>query len=230
MKSFLKKFFDSFIWLMALIFVIDIVTKWCVFNYFKNLLGIDGITAGCGVYFSNTIPALPGFLHIGCTLNKGAAWSLGTTDSYDGVNPLLIVISVVLSAAFIFYYVKEYKKLRTPIKIALALMIAGAVGNMIDRIFYSPEYLHAYEGQPGGVVDFIDFFKGSALYNVWHFIFNIADCGVVIGVFMLIISIIIEDIQESRKEKKAAGPVDNTKVLSASEKLKLEEQEKNRVE
>lgn len=191
MKSFLKKFFDSFIWLMVLIFVIDIVTKWSVFNYFKGTIGVDGIVAGFGVARENTIPALPGFLHIGCTLNKGAAWSLGTTDSYDGVNPLLIVISVVLSAAFIFYYVKEYKKLRTPIKIALALMIAGAVGNMIDRIFYRTS-ITGFKG----VIDWIY----VAFMNFPTF--NIADSALVIGIILLLVVFIIDEIKEAIEKGK----------------------------
>lgn len=210
MKSFLKKFFDSYVWLMVLVFVIDIVTKWCVFNYFKETIGIQGIIDGFGVNQNNTIPALPGFLHIGCTLNQGAAWSIGTTDAYDGVNPLLIVISVVLSAALIFYYIKEFKKLKTPIKVSLALMISGAVGNMIDRIFYR-ESITGFKG----VIDwiYVAFMKFPT--------FNIADSALVIGIAILFVYFIIEEIKEAI-EKGKRGEYDK------SPKELREENERNK--
>jgi len=99
---------------------------------------------------------------------------------------------------------------------------------MIDRIFYTPEYLHCYSGEPAGVVDFIDFFNGSALYSLWHYIFNIADSGVVVGVFMLMAWIIIDEVKEIKAKKAKENKEDTSKVLSKSEKEKLDNIEKNK--
>ena len=140
------------------------------------------------------------FLSITYTINRHAAFGLGPEN--PTVSKVLYISVAIIAAILIsVYYAKSYKKLPGYVKAALMIIIAGALGNMIDRIFYSPEYLHAINGQPAGVVDFIDFFKGSKLHDLWHYIFNIADCGVVIGVFMLFIYFIIDEIQTSKKEK-----------------------------
>ena len=94
---------------------------------------------------------------------------------------------------------------------ATMMIIAGAVGNVIDRIFYTPEFLG---NSVNGVVDWIDF------YGVWKFNFNIADSSVVVAAFMLLIYMCITDFIEYREKKKLEPKEDNTKVLSETEKEK----------
>ncbi|MCQ2087326.1 MAG: signal peptidase II [Bacilli bacterium] len=212
--NFLKWFFHSYIWVGILLLIVDIISKNIIAN---NMNEGDSITL------------IPGFLSITYTINRHAAFGIGP-DNPMVSKILYIVIAAVATVGISIYFAKNQKKIPGYMKAALMIIVAGAIGNMIDRIFYSPEYLHAIAGQPGGVVDFIDFFNGSKLHNLWHYIFNIADCGVVIGAFMLAAYLIIDEVKESRKEKAKKGPVDNTKVLSESEKKKLEEQEKNRAE
>ena len=106
------------------------------------------------------------------------------------------------------------------------LIIAGALGNVIDRLFYSAAYLNA-DGATG-VVDWIDF------YGVWKFNFNIADSAVVVGAFMLIIYMIVDEIIAYSKKRKALKEVEvkevkQEKVLSKTEREKqqLLEESKN---
>ena len=212
--KFLKWFFHSYIWIGILLLIVDIISKNIIVN---NMEEGDSVTL------------IPKFLSISYTINRQAAFGIGP-DNPTVAKSLYCCIAIIATIAICFYFAKAQKKLPGYAKAALMIIVAGALGNMIDRICYSPEYLHALPGQPGGVVDFIDFFQGSALHNVWHFIFNIADCGVVIGVFMLIAYMIIDEVKEAKKAKKEATPVDNTRVLSETEKKKLEEQEKNKVE
>ena len=89
------------------------------------------------------------------------------------------------------------------------MVITGAIGNMIDRIFYGPEY---------AVVDWIDF------YWFWGFNFNIADCCVVIAAFMLLIYIIVEEVKEYKNKPKVK--VVQEKQLSKTEKELLEAKQK----
>ena len=90
-------------------------------------------------------------------------------------------------------------------------IITGAIGNMIDRIFYGPEY---------AVVDWIDF------YWFWEFRFNIADSCIVVAAFMLIIYIIVcevKDLLERRKTEQA-----EVKQLSKTEQERLEQEQKDK--
>ena len=212
--KFLKWFFHSYIWIGLLVLIVDIITK----NVVANTM-VEG----------DSVTLIPGFLSFTYTINRKAAFGLGP-DNATASKILYISIAAVASIGICFYFAKNEKKLSGFVKAAMMLILSGALGNMIDRIFYSPEYLHAYAGQPGGVVDFIDFFKGSALHDIWHYIFNIADCGVVIGVFMLLISIALSEFSLHVGKKEVEVIEDNEKVLSTSEKKRLEEQEKNKVE
>ena len=72
---------------------------------------------------------------------------------------------------------------------SLILVVTGAIGNMIDRIFYaSTNYC---------VVDWIDF------YWFWSYNFNIADCCIVIAAFMMIIYIIVLEVKEMIERRNA---------------------------
>ena len=73
------------------------------------------------------------------------------------------------------------------------LIVAGAIGNLIDRIFYTASYLG---GSHAGVVDFIDF------CGIWDAVFNIADCCVVIAACMFIVYTIVEMVKDYIKENK----------------------------
>jgi len=212
----LKWFFHSYIWVGVVLLILDIISKNIICNLMEE---------------GDSVVLIPKFLSITYTINRHAAFGLGPENPTIS-KILYISVAVIASIGIPIYYKKNYEKFPGYVKAALMIIVAGALGNMIDRIFYSAEYLHAIEGEPGGVVDFIDFFNGSALHKLWHYIFNVADCGVVIGVFMLVVYYIIEDIKESKEAKKNKPAVEesNEKVLSASEKKKLKEQEQNKVQ
>lgn len=193
----LIKFYFSFAWLAILIFVIDIATKWIV----KNGL----------VYENNSITLIPNFLSITLVYNNGASFGMGSSGDV-GWKILWLVISVVMSAAILIYFIKKYKTLKTWTKVALMLMLAGAIGNLIDRAFY-------WEAITGfsGVIDWISF-------SFFPPIFNIADSALVIGVIILLIILIVDSIKEV-KEKDKRGEYD-LKPLDYEKKMK-EENEKN---
>lgn len=197
----LKWFYQSFIWLAALLLAIDIITK--------QVIMASGMTA----------PALIadwGFVHISYVLNPNAAFGFGASDPNVSRTIYLIVASII-SAALIFYLIWKRKETKLLVRAALVMVVTGAIGNMIDRIFYGP--LQGESGLFSGmVVDWIDF------YWFWGYNFNIADSCIVVAAFMLIIYVIVSEVKDYQqrnktKVKQVGAP---KKVLSKSEQEKLE--------
>ena len=159
-KTYLKTFFFSWTWLLIPLLLLDQGTKMWAYNAKWQLT------------------LIPNFLHLTYVRNTGAAWSL-----FSGNMPLLAVISAVVGSVVIgirIYYRKQLSSLK---KILLAVILAGAWGNFIDRAFYK-----ALLGTEG-VVDFIHFQFGS-----YHFpIFNVADICVTLGILSLATIMILED-------------------------------------
>ena len=171
-KEGLKSIFLSFAWLSVVIFVIDIITKWVV----QNALASGG-----------TISIIPNFLNIVLTHNLGASFGMGSNGEL-GWRIFWISISVILSGVLVFIFVKYFKKFSLLQKAALALMIGGAFGNMIDRVFYWKSIVGF-----DGVIDWIDFQFGS-----WHFAtFNIADSALVIIVIEVVA--MLKEVREKDK-------------------------------
>ena len=168
---------------MILLFVIDIVTKWVVVNHF----GVSLMNEGIRHNDPEVITIIKNFCYIGGAINNKAAFSLGPS------RVILLIISIVMSVGFIAFYIIQYKKINTVYKLALALMIAGAVGNLIDRAFYWPSTTGF-----DGVVDWIIF-----VFWGWEFaMFNIADACLVVGIIIILIEMLIEEIKEAKKKAK----------------------------
>lgn len=185
-KKALKWFFYSYIWVAILVFVFDISSKWIVQNY----------AVSHGVLEHGTlVTVIPNFFNITISHNLGAAFSIGDSGSI-GWRIAWIAVSLIMSIGLSWYYAKQFKKITIIYKVALVLMIGGAVGNLIDRAFYWNSIV-GFEG----VIDWLDFEFGV----LGHFAtFNIADAALVIGVIILILGMIIDMIKES-KEKAARG-------------------------
>lgn len=112
--------------------------------------------------------------------NTGAAFSF-LADAGGWQRWFFAVIAIVVSTV-IFLWIKRLEQHEKWQAIALALILGGAIGNVIDRIWL------------GYVVDFIQVY-----YQQWYWpAFNIADSAIFIGVVM----IVIDTIRESRAEKK----------------------------
>ncbi len=193
----MKKFFFSFIWLAALIFVLDIVSKWIVINHF------GANNAG----YSGRVEVIKDFFYITFVTNEGAAWSMGSSSRV-----LWIVVSVVLSGGLIAYYAIKMKSMTRWMRAAFSLMIAGAVGNLIDRCFY-------WESTTGfsGVVDWLDFYLPTGEFPT----FNIADSALVVGVGILIVLLIIDIIKDAMKKSENE---------EAQLKLKKDQQNPDKIE
>lgn len=138
----------------------------------------------CALLYGEQVAIIPGILRFSYVENTGMAF--GMLSDHRWIFMVLSVIGIAAVGVYLWFYVKT-KIGRT----ALALIIGGGIGNMIDRIFR------------GFVVDFIDF---CAVPRLWGWVFNIADAAVCIGAALFIFDLLRDLINEVRtaKEKKAS--------------------------
>ena len=139
-----------------------------------------------GMYYGESISVIGNFFKITFIENPGMAFGFNPGSDFK---LWISVFSLFASIGLIIYlYVVRNKSLS--LRIALAMILGGAVGNLIDRVFYGIIYKYA-PAFYGRVVDFFDFdFFNFAIfgrnYDRWP-IFNIADASVTIGVIILVI-------------------------------------------
>jgi signal peptidase II len=98
------------------------------------------------------------------SFNSGMAFSQG-----EGLGPVIGVVALAVIVGLVLTMRRADSRL---MNVAVGLIVGGAIGNVIDRLFRSPGWLR------GSVVDFIDF--------QWFPIFNVADMGITIGGFLLV--------------------------------------------
>lgn len=111
------------------------------------------------------IEVIPGFFNIVHVGNTGAAWSI-----LSGRSTLLALLALATLVA-IFLWRRTLGLRQRVTQVAFGLLCGGILGNLVDRIVYKH------------VIDFLDFRFGSYAYPA----FNIADCGICIGVGLYII-------------------------------------------
>ena len=129
------------------------------------------------------IPIVSGFFDLTFVLNPGAAFSLFATLPEWVRNPFFILISIG-AAVLIVAYRSRYLRENRLASVSLALILGGAIGNLIDRLRY------------GVVVDFLD-----AHINQYHWpIFNVADSAISVGVTLLLLEMLLE----WRRERKGS--------------------------
>jgi signal peptidase II len=109
--------------------------------------------------------------------NPGIAFSINIPSA----KVFFSIFSIIASLAILWYLKKNVAKLVLLERIALALILGGAVGNLIDRVFYGV-FFHSAALFHGSVVDFMDF----GYHANWWPVFNVADSSVTCGVTLLI--------------------------------------------
>ena len=137
--------------IIAAIITLDQWSKWAIKTSFN-------------LYESK--PVIQDFLHFTYLTNDGMAFGL----SFPGGKNVLLIMTILLTGFIVGFLWKE-KNGHPLIKYGLALILSGAIGNLIDRLLY------------GKVVDFLDLMIG----NFHWYIFNIADSSVTIGMILFII-------------------------------------------
>jgi signal peptidase II len=139
-----------------------------------------------GMFHGQRIPVIGDFFRITFIENPGMAFGFDPgTEMKLWISLFSLFASIGL---LIYFYLIRNQNLS--LRLAIAFILGGAIGNLIDRMLYGILYGYAPLFY-GKVVDFLDFdfFNVSFLgrsYDRWP-IFNVADAAVSIGVFILII-------------------------------------------
>ncbi|MGI6113768.1 MAG: signal peptidase II [Mahellales bacterium] len=132
--------------LIVIIVIVDQATKYWAYTILKPV---------------GSIPVIDGILHFAYVENYGAAFGILQNGKW-----FFIIIKVIISAAIIYYLITRPAK-QPLLRSSLLLILAGAIGNLIDRLRF--DY----------VVDFI------YIKAINFAVFNIADSSIVIGTILL---------------------------------------------
>ncbi|MDD5410256.1 MAG: signal peptidase II [Methylobacter sp.] len=142
----------KWLWLSLLALILDQASK----------LAVDG-----SMRLYQSIQIMP-YFNLTYVHNTGAAFSF-LSEAGGWQRWFFAGLALVISVAIAFWLTR-LKKHETLLAVALALVLGGAVGNLIDRLVY------------GYVIDFLDVY-----YQDWHWpAFNIADSAITLGVVLMV--------------------------------------------
>ena len=145
-----------YIIIILVLAALDQVTKQLMFNVSGGVQGFS-------------IPIIDKFFHLTYVENHGGVFGL-----LQGKINLFTIASAVLIIYVIAVEYKNFKNYSKWTKVGVAVIAAGATGNMIDRLLR------------GYVIDMIDF------RGIWAFVFKVADMYVHIGIYIIIIDYLVK--------------------------------------
>ena len=195
----IKKYIKNYWWkllIIAFLFAIDLITKGLIVKFDSN---------------GNVVPTqaeiIKDVLYIWPTANEGAAWSI-----LYGKTVFLIILTVVFLAMIIIYDVC-FKKKSVFFGISTSMIVAGALGNLFDRIAF------------GKVRDFI-------YYSPIDFpIFNVADICLTVGITLfaiyMIVSMAFEKHKEAESQKEAESAADAGNIENIRSENEVDVKDKN---
>jgi signal peptidase II len=150
------------------------------------LVALDQWTKGMiqqNFYHGETYPVIKGFFNLTYAKNTGAAFSFGANASDAFRISMFLVLPTIACFGFA-YAIWSTRKKNMLMCTAYSLVLAGAIGNLIDR------YMLKY------VVDFFDFYIGEH-----HFaIFNVADSAISIAAFLIILDFFKQSNLKTEKQ------------------------------
>ena len=122
----------------------------------------------------DSVTLIPGLLNLTHVRNTGAAFGVMNAVDFP-YKPLVITIAAIAALVAIAVYAGRFASETVMARVGLAMVLGGAVGNLVDR------------ARLGYVVDFVD-----AHYAGWHFwAFNVADAGITLGAAALILDLLL---------------------------------------
>lgn len=148
--------------IIILLIIVDQMTKISIKDYLQT---------------KGSITIIENFFNLTYVENRGAAFGI-----FQNGQIFFVAIAVIVVIAGLYFL----HRAKTTIlgKISVCMILAGAIGNLIDRI------------RLGYVIDFFDF------RFIWSYVFNFADILVVVGTFLLCLYIIISGKDETNEQRK----------------------------
>lgn len=119
-------------------------------------------------------PVIPGLLNVTHVQNTGVAF--GLLDGLGAAGPAILIAAGALALLVVAIYFRQTASEERLLLWSLALILGGAVGNLVDRIAHR------------AVTDFIDFYVGS--YH-WH-TFNVADSAITVGIGLMLLDLVLQ--------------------------------------
>lgn len=145
---------------------------WSIFLAILSLDRLSKYFVSQNILLNQSLPVIKNIFHLTLIHNTGAAFGIFKNHNY-----LFIFISI-LAILFIYLQSRKEKSTEMILKVSLALISSGTIGNLIDRIYF------------GYVIDFLDL-------RIWP-VFNIADSSITVGAILLAYSILKSKNQKSK--------------------------------
>ena len=154
----------KWLWLSVVVLLVDQCTK---------------LLADAMLTLHQQVAVIP-FIALYKAYNPGAAFSFLSDAS--GWQRWFFVVLAVIVIGVLLVWLRRLSARETGTSLALALILGGAAGNLIDRLVY------------GYVIDFIDVYYGS-----WHWpAFNVADAAISAGAFLLLLDALLGSREKPR--------------------------------
>ena len=173
-----KAFRYTLFFMIPVIVILDQWSKWLVLNEPTfNALGCLDRTQRCGQI------EVVSFFDLTMVWNRGISFGIGQSEGL--MRWVLVLMTTAIAIGFTVWLFKATRRFTG---IALALVVGGAFGNVIDRVRF------------GAVVDFFDF-SGIFRPYFFNYVFNVADAAISVGAVLLF----VDQFLMSREEKTAGA-------------------------
>jgi signal peptidase II len=174
------------------------LSKFYVKGFYLPIFDLDH----SGLPQSRSIQIIDRLFYITPVENPGIAFGINFGPDFK----MILSLFTIFATLGLFVYFIKIRKDDVVSRLSVAIILGGAVGNLIDRIFYG--YIYGYASLlSGNVVDFLDFrifnfFLINKTFNVY--VFNVADIAITIGVITLLYAI--------SKKKKEIGRAEVSRI------------------
>ena len=173
--------------ILAALFIVDLVSKQIVASTMRE---------------GQVITLIPKFLNFRFVYNElaafGSAFGLENLIGQTAIRVIFIIITFIALGVFCYFLYRNRGKSKM-MRVSLAMIIAGALGNLVDRLFI---------GKVRDFVEIVFFGCDVPLLGESFAIFNIADAALVIGVILFLIYFIFLYKDTDKKEKNVVPDVE----------------------
>ena len=157
---------------LLLVILLDQISKYLIVQNFR---------------LGESKPLIEGVLHFTYILNRGAAFGMLADHRW-----IFLILSTLSISAIFLWIILRSDKMSWLWGSALAMIVGGGAGNMIDRVWNGDVF------GSGAVIDFIDF---CAFPQLWSWIFNVADEAVCVGAALVFLAVILDEVKAAKAEK-----------------------------